>query len=74
MFKDYFGKELNLGDKVVYPIHEKDDVSLEHGLIQAFNQDIYGNLLVIERAAVRNFDSNEHELDSVRDYNLVKIE
>ena len=73
MFKDYFCKELNLGDRVVYPIHEKGDVSLEHGLIHAFTQDRYGNLLVIERAAVRDFDSNEHELDSVRDYNLVKV-
>ncbi|MBQ3643406.1 MAG: hypothetical protein II961_02300 [Candidatus Riflebacteria bacterium] len=74
MFKDYFGKELNLGDKVVYPIHEKGGMSLEHGLIHTFAQYTYGNLLVVERAAVRDFDSNEHELDYVRDYNLLKIE
>ena len=73
MFKDYFGKELNINDRVVYPTHENGNVSLEHGLIQTFKQDRYGNLLVIERSAVKDFDSNEHELDSVRDYNAVKV-
>ena len=74
MPKDYFGKELNVGDKVVYPTYESGNVLLEHGLIHTFTLDRYGNMLEIERAAVRDYGSNEHELDSIRDYNTVKIE
>ena len=74
MYKDYFGKDLKLGDNVIYATEFQGKCELRHGKILSLFADEYNNLLEIEYAAVNDFDSDEHDNDFVNSYNVLKVD